>query len=58
MKAIVRALYPIRERIALSWLHGLRDAMQRRIDAGDLDFDDIVYRSRDAADTLIEVWDE
>lgn len=24
--------------------------MQARIDAGDLDFDDVIYRSRDAAD--------
>lgn len=44
--------------IAGSFLRAMRTTMQRRLDAGDLDFDDTVYRSMEAADTLLEVWFE
>ena len=56
MAAVVKLLYPIRERIAVSWLRGINAAMKRRIAAGDADFDDIVYRTRDATDTLLAIW--
>ncbi len=36
----------------------LRDYTQARIDNGDLDFDDWIYRSRDAAQTLLDVFFE
>jgi hypothetical protein len=37
------------------YLLALHNNMQARIDAGDLDFDDVIYRTRDAAATLLEV---
>lgn len=39
------------------YLKILHLAMQHRIDNGDLDFDDTVYRTRDACATLISIRD-
>lgn len=47
-----------RRREALNWLTGIAETAENRIDAGDMDFDDVVYRSRDAAVTLLEIWGE
>ena len=44
--------------VTLTELETLRAWSQARIDAGDMDFDDIVYRTRDAAATLLEIWGE
>jgi hypothetical protein len=43
--------------LALEWLVGVANSAQARIDAGDLDFDDVLYRGRDAALTLLDIFD-
>ena len=45
-----------RRQIVLIELATLRDWAQGRLDAGDLDFDDCVYRTRDATTTLLEIY--
>lgn len=35
----------------------MRDWAQGRIESGDLDIDNVLYRTLDAADTLLELWD-
>jgi hypothetical protein len=41
--------------ITEGYLRDLRTEMQGRLDAGDLDFDDVIYRQRDAAATLLYI---
>lgn len=50
-----RARYEHRAAITLQFLKDLSASMQNRIDNGDLDFNDVIYRTRDAANTLIEI---
>jgi hypothetical protein len=42
-------------RIVEKWLRNLEATTAARIAAGDLDFDNWVYRSRDAARTLLQI---
>ena len=35
----------------------MRDWAKGLLKAGDLDLDDVLYRTFDAADTLLELWD-
>lgn len=45
-----------RLRLSLEWLVGVASSAQARIDAGDLDFDDVFYRGRDAALVLLDIF--
>lgn len=43
--------------LALEWLVGVAVSAQARIDRGDLDFGDVLYRSRDSALVLLDIFD-
>jgi hypothetical protein len=45
-----------KQRISLEWLAGVASTAQERIGAGDLDFDDVFYRARDAALVLLDIF--
>ena len=45
-----------RQRDALDWLIRVQMSAQYQIDNGDLDFDDVLYRGRHAARTLLEIF--
>jgi hypothetical protein len=46
-----------RQHLALEWIVGVAKSAQAQIDAGDLDFDDVLYRGRDAALVLLDIFD-
>lgn len=46
----------LRIRIVKTWLTKAHDWADGRIRKGDFDFDDVVYRTRDAAKTLLDIW--
>lgn len=43
--------------IAVTWLNAVVASATHQIDAGDLDFDDCLYRARDAALTLLDIFE-
>lgn len=45
-----------RQRKALEWLTLVVQSAESQIEMGDLDFDDVLYRGRDAARTLLEIF--
>lgn len=51
----MRWIHDYRRRKAMKWVAGFAAHTQARIDGGDLDFDDWVYRGNEAANTLLEI---
>jgi hypothetical protein len=43
-------------RVIRRWLAGMNTAASYRMDSGDFDFDDTVYRTREATAVLLEIY--
>lgn len=48
----------IERRIVEKWLEGMERWANDRIQGGDLDMDDVLYRTRDCATALLTMWFE